>query len=86
MRQFDELLTRMQLAVKRSDLRAGIIASTIANVFRSKGKASKPQDFMPQESSQPNQPKKDLLATVEMLNAALGGEDKRESGNSETTC
>ena len=31
----------------RADLRAGIVASTIANVNRGKGKAYKPSDFMP---------------------------------------
>ena len=33
---------------ERADLRAGIIASTIANVNRSKGKAFSPGDFMPE--------------------------------------
>lgn len=31
----------------RDDLRAGIIASTVANAHRSRGKAFRPQDFMP---------------------------------------
>jgi hypothetical protein len=31
----------------RADLRAGIIASTVANAHIAKGKRTKPQDFMP---------------------------------------
>ncbi len=33
---------------ERADLRAGIVASTIANVNRGKGKAFSPGDFMPE--------------------------------------
>ena len=33
---------------ERADLRAGIVASTIANVNRGKGKSFKPGDFMPE--------------------------------------
>ena len=33
---------------ERADLRAGIIASTIANVNRGKGKSFSPGDFMPE--------------------------------------
>lgn len=32
---------------ERADLRAGIVASTIANVNRGKGQPMKPADFMP---------------------------------------
>lgn len=38
----------------RADLRAGIIASTMANVFRSRGRTFKPADFMP--SFEPKKP------------------------------
>ena len=33
---------------QRADLRAGIVASTMANLWRSKGEPSKPSDFMPE--------------------------------------
>lgn len=64
----------------RGDLQAGIIASTIANVNRKKGtKPFKPQDFMPQfDDYEEEQSPEEMLKTVEMLNAAFGGEDKRE--------
>ena len=32
---------------ERADLRAGIIASAVANAFRGKGRAARPADFMP---------------------------------------
>jgi hypothetical protein len=32
---------------ERADLRAGIVAATIANLFRRKGRTLKPRDFMP---------------------------------------
>ena len=47
----------------RADLRAGIIASTIANVNRGKGRAAfKPDQFMP-EFSKP-EPKKQSVADM----------------------
>lgn len=79
MREYDALLARAQVSIERADLRAGIIASTIANVFRGKGGAFKPQDFMPsQEKPQKKRSSQDLLQTVEMLNAAFGGKDDRD--------
>lgn len=33
---------------KRADLRAGIVASTMANIHRGKRQAFKPDDFMPE--------------------------------------
>jgi len=63
---------------ERADLRAGIVASTVANVNRGKGKrAFKPQEFMPQFGPGETKEPKDLLSTVEMLNAAFGGRDAR---------
>jgi len=64
-----------------ADFRAGVVASTIANVFRNpkkKKKAYRPQDFMPQEKKEVKQKSwKDQLKFVEKLNDALGGQDKR---------
>ncbi len=64
---------------ERADLRNGIVAATIANVNRGKGKrAKKPQDFMPKfEKKQEEQTWQQQLHIVEMLNAAYGGVDKR---------
>lgn len=64
----------------RADLRAGIIASTIANVNRRKGKkAYKPVDFMPKfKSVCKEQTWEDMLRHVEMINPLLGGKDLRD--------
>jgi hypothetical protein len=67
----------------RGDLQAAIVASTIANVNRKKGaKPFGPQDFMPQfdEREKEEQSPEDILKAAEMLNAAFGGEDKRNAG------
>lgn len=64
------------------DQRSGIIASTFANGFRDKRKRKKPfqvSDFMPDRG--PKKPVKkswqSMLALVEVMNAALGGDDLR---------
>ncbi len=58
---------------KIEDYRAGIIASTIANVYSEK--RYKPEDFMPKEKKK--QTWKEQLKFVEILNTAFGGNDKR---------
>lgn len=58
-RQFAEWQAYYQLepwGEERADLRAGIIASTIANVNRGKGqRAFTPSDFMPEFNPKPKQ-------------------------------
>jgi hypothetical protein len=69
---------------QRADLRAGIVASTMANTARDPKKKAKPfeaSDFMPKfEPSDPQEPNA-LLAKVEAINAAFGGVDKRAPEN-----
>lgn len=67
---------------ERADLRSGIVASTMANIYRDRKKqkkAFKPKDFMPkfgrEHKRQPWQYQKQL---VELLNVAFGGRDLRE--------
>lgn len=57
----------------RADLRAGIVASTMANVFRKSGtKPYKAQDFMPRfEKTQ--QDWREQLEVVKAINATMGG-------------
>lgn len=68
---------------ERADLRAGIVASTVANVHRAPGSAPLTADeFMPRydEYDEPESDGPDwerLLATVELLNVAFGGRDLR---------
>ena len=63
----------------RADLRAGIIASTIANVQRSKGAAAyKPGDFMP-KFAQPPQSQSDMFAQVRA--AMMAGKNNKRALN-----
>ena len=65
----------------RGDLRAAIVASTVANAHRDPKKrrrAFRPDEFMPQfEKERQEQDWQEQLRIVEMLNAAFGGEDRR---------
>jgi predicted transcriptional regulator len=63
-----------------SDFRAGIIASTIANVNRGKRKKPyKPADFMPKEEIRTGKKTwQEQLAWIEMINAAMRGKDLRK--------
>lgn len=68
---------------ERADLRAGIVAATIANAHRRKGsKPFKPSDFMPAFGPQEAQSVEQQLGLVEMLNVAFGGRDLRKQGGS----
>lgn len=61
---------------ERADLRAGIIAAIIANIYRKKGaKPFKPSDFMPKYRKQGPE---DHLKIIEGINALMGGEDLRK--------
>ena len=59
----------------RADLRAGIVASTVANVFRKSGTSPyKAQDFMPR-FEKTRQDWREQLEMVRAINAALGGKN-----------
>ncbi len=61
---------------ERADLRAGIIAATIANIYRDKNtKAYKPVDFIPQFDKPKQQDWQSMLAQVRMINAVHGGKE-----------
>ena len=67
---------------ERADLRAGIVASTVANFLRDAKKRRKPYragDFMPHFGARrrESQTWQQQLHLIEMLNAALGGRDLR---------
>jgi len=65
----------------RADLRAGIVASTMANTARDpkrRAKAWTAQDFMPQFERKEPKSWEDQLSMVEMLNRAFGGKDLRK--------
>ena len=63
----------------RADLRAGIVASTLANVNRGKNqKAFKPEDFMPERATHKPKGWREHKSLVEILNMAFGGKDLRK--------
>lgn len=65
---------------ERADLRAGIIAATVANAHRDKKKKARPyqaKDFTPRFGQRRERSPETLLQKVEMINALLGGKDLR---------
>jgi len=84
-REFDEWLAYYQIepwGEERGDVRAGIIASTIANVNRNpkqRRKPYSPKDFMPVYDKPPKrqQSTEEMLRMAEMITAAMGGQDLR---------
>jgi hypothetical protein len=65
----------------RADMRAGVIASANANLYRKKGKPPlRWQQYFPQyeDRVRAGMGWQDMLALVEALNTELGGVDKRK--------
>lgn len=59
---------------ERADLRAGIIASTLANVHRSKnGKVFKPEDFIPEYIEKKKESPESLVNKMNTLKTLFGG-------------
>lgn len=85
-REFSEWLAYCEMepfGEERGDLRAGIVASTVANVNRDPKKRPRPfqpRDFMPEFGESKGQSWQEQLQIVEMLNHAFGGKDLRERG------
>lgn len=75
---------------ERSDLRAGIVAATVANVNRDAKRrrdAFRPEEFMPKfgegrkTEDEGREDWRRMLAMVEQWNVAFGGEDLRGKGD-----
>lgn len=81
-REFAEWIAYYQLdpfGEERADLRVATLTALTANIYKKKGKPDfKPQDFMPFLPKEEKTPE-EMLAFVELLNAALGGKDLREN-------
>jgi len=69
---------------ERGDLQAAVVAATIANIHRKKGKKPfKLSDFTLKFDGPTEQTPEQMLRLVEVINEALGGKDKRgERGHS----
>ena len=72
---------------ERGDLRAGIVASVIANTQRGKGKAFTPQDFMPQFEAPKRKKKKqtpqEMQSILRLFTVASGGTINGKSAQAE---
>lgn len=69
---------------ERADVRAALVAATVANTARNPKKRRRPftaQDFMPrfELKQERRQTWQEQLRIVEMFNLALGGKDLREN-------
>jgi hypothetical protein len=81
LREFSALMDRFREREELAFLRAGIVASTIANCNRGpNSEAFTPQDFMPsssfsnhEESHEPT--REEFMADMRALNASFGGQD-----------
>jgi len=85
-KEFNALLSRWNLEQERRDLRSGILAAIVANMFLKKGRRPfKPVDFMAHKGEHSGVvggepikvPWQKQLKIVERLNAMLHGRDLR---------
>lgn len=69
------------LGPERGDMLHGILAATVANANRGKGKKAEPKDFIPTwDQGARKQPVdwQQMLTQVQAMNRRLGGTDLRE--------
>lgn len=74
------------LGPARGDVQSAIVAATVANANRGKGKPATPADFIPEWDRKP-QTVEEQLRLVYAMNAALGGsveEGVSDGGSSES--
>lgn len=57
----------------RADVQSAIVAATVANANRGKGKPATPADFIPVWDRKPEQTVDEMVAIAYALNAAFGG-------------
>lgn len=68
------------LGPARADVQAAIIAATVANANRQKGKPATPAEFIPAWDQKPTQTVDDMVRIAYALNSAFGGTVEGESG------
>lgn len=61
------------LGPARTDVQAAIIAATVANANRGKGKPATPADFIPTWDRKPEQTVDEMVSIAYALNTAFGG-------------
>lgn len=65
------------LGPDRGDQHAAVVASTIANAMRHKGRAYKVEDFVPRWGPKPERSSDELLSKATQIFSAMGGVDLR---------
>ncbi|GGQ07796.1 hypothetical protein BKA00_007432 [Actinomadura coerulea] len=61
------------LGFDRADVQSAIVAATVANANRGKGKPLTPADFVPKWDRKPKQTVEEMVQLAYALNAAFGG-------------
>ena len=61
------------LGPARADVQSAIVAATVANANRGKGKPATPADFIPTWDRKPTQTVEEMVQIAYALNAAFGG-------------
>jgi len=69
----------------RNDIQASIIAATVANANRAKGKPATPADFIPKWDRKATQTVEEMVEIAKALNAAFGGTVETVGGDDGTT-
>jgi len=74
MREFHALTERWKSAQEWLNVRTAMVCTVMVNMWRSpKSKAAKIEDFMPGQHKPEPQTAEQMLAAVQLLNAAHGG-------------
>ncbi|MGW3627281.1 phage tail assembly protein T [Streptomyces sp. NPDC000880] len=70
------------LGPERADLHMAILAATVSNTARGKGRKAEPKDFLPQwdQGAKQSMNWEDMLAAVKTMNRRLGGADLTQEG------
>jgi len=83
-RELDALSKRTVARRDREDYQVALLCAVIANTApRRRKRPFKPEDFLPKRRARTRQTPEQMLRVIEMLNAALGGQDLR--GQKEVT-
>ena len=66
---------------ERFDVLNAILAATVANTARAKGRKAEPKDFIPEwDQNTPGMGVEEMLAAAKAMNRSLGGTDLTDEG------
>lgn len=69
------------LGPERADVHMAILAATIANTARGKGRKARPKDFLPKWDQGGRMDWQDMLTAVKAMNRSFGGADLTDGGD-----